>query len=104
VSVPESSTSCVLRERLKPADGVTVSVSRYGWLELTHSETGARVLCDESGTAMWIALRQYGGTVSEAAWKLAEICAVDPFEVRDVMVPWFAELHESGYLTSAGPA
>jgi hypothetical protein len=52
---------------------------------------------------MWIALRQYGGEVSEAARKLAEICAVDPFEVRDVMVPWFAELHESGYLTTVGP-
>jgi hypothetical protein len=102
VLVSESSASCVSPERLKPAEGVTVDVSPLGWLELAKPEAGVRVLCDESKTAMWIALRQYGGDVGEAAQKLADICAADPFEVRDVMVQWFAELRASGYLTTTG--
>ena len=87
----------------RPATGVTVSMSHTGWLELVLPPRKTRVQCDGYGTAMWIALRQHGGCVGDAAKTLSEVWSVDLLEMRFVMYSWVDDLRTAGMLQTDVP-
>ncbi|TCK24489.1 hypothetical protein [Pseudonocardia endophytica] len=81
---------------MEPVAGLIVRIFDTGWMELGHPDRPDRLLCDESGTAMWIALCQTDWSVGDAAVHLARLWDADPWWVRDMMQQWINDLLEAG--------
>jgi hypothetical protein len=81
---------------VEPVPGLTVRVLDTGWMELGHPGHDDRLLCDELGTAMWIALCRSAWNLGDAAAHLAELWDADPWWMRDMMDDWLADLQEAG--------
>jgi hypothetical protein len=81
---------------MEPVPGLTVRVLGTGWMELGHPELDDRLLCDEVGTAMWIALCRSAWNLGDAAAHLADLWDADPWSMRDMMDDWLSDLQEAG--------
>lgn len=81
---------------VEPVPGLTVRVLDTGWMELGHPSRCDRLLCDEVGTAMWLALCRTEWNLGDAAAHLADLWDTDPWAMRDMMDDWLDELREAG--------
>jgi hypothetical protein len=77
-----------------PSSEVVARVLDSGWMEL--AVPGSQLVCDESGTATWIALCRADWDLGDAAVTLADLWDTDPWSVRDMMLSWIDEFVAAG--------
>ncbi|WP_197520029.1 hypothetical protein [Pseudonocardia sp. HH130630-07] len=83
---------------MEPVPGLSVRVFDTGWMEITRPDSADRLLCDEMGTAMWIALCQESWRLGDAVASLSRTWEADPWSIRDQMCDWIADLTDAGVL------